>query len=105
MRVSFFSIFVLSVAFVQSVNAERYWPGKPLDDWRLILNNGVAYVVSDQIPAHCTHSRAQINMSGKEFDKALYAYALSAKARRKSLRYVIDGDHTSCVISGLEEVE
>ena len=55
------------------------------------------------MPDHCEHSRAQIDMSGTEFDRALYAYALSAKARGKSLRYVVDSDHTECVISALDE--
>ncbi|GAB58207.1 hypothetical protein RNAN_1178 [Rheinheimera nanhaiensis E407-8] len=44
-------------------------------------------------------------MSGTEFDKALYAYALSAKARGKKLRYVVDNSHTTCIISGLSEVD
>ena len=44
-------------------------------------------------------------MSGTDFDKALYAYALSAKARGKKLSYVVDSEQTVCVISGLEEVE
>jgi len=30
---------------------------------------------------------------------------LSAKARGKILRYVIDGDHVDCIISGLAEQE
>ena len=84
--------------------ANRYWPA-PLTDWTLSLNNGVAYVTSPQMAEHCSYSRAQINMSGTEFDKALYAYALSAKARGKKLRYVVDDTHTTCVISGLAEVE
>mgnify|MGYP001217723193 FL=1 len=44
-------------------------------------------------------------MNGTEFNKAMYAYALSAKARNKKLRYVIDRAHTNCVISGLQEVD
>jgi hypothetical protein len=85
--------------------AERYWPAVPLSDWSLSLNNGVAYITSAQMATHCTHSRAQINMSGTEFDKALYAYALSAKAKGKKLKYVVDSDHTTCVVSGLSEFD
>ena len=85
--------------------AERYWPATPLSDWSLSLNNGVAYITSPQIATHCTYSRAQINMSGTEFDKALYAYALSAKAKGKKVTYVVDNNHTTCVISGLSEID
>ena len=84
--------------------AARYWPATTLSDWSLSLNNGVAYIDSPQMAPHCSYSRAQINMSGTEFDKALYAYALSAKAKGKSLRYVVDSSHTTCIISGLSEV-
>lgn len=97
-----FSI-VISVFSSHSTFAARYWPSQTLTEWTLSLNNGVAYITSNQIPDHCEHSRAQIDMGGTDFDRALYAYALSAKARDKSLRYVIDSDHTDCVISALDE--
>ncbi|MGP9802143.1 hypothetical protein [Rheinheimera sp. NSM] len=83
--------------------AARYWPAADLTEWSLMLNNGVAYISSPQMATHCSYSRAQINMSGTDFDKALYAYALSAKARGKSLRYVVDNEQTTCVVSGLSE--
>ncbi len=98
-----FSFILLSVS-VQS-EAARYWPATTLSDWSLSLNNGVAYIGSPQMAPHCSYARAQINMSGTEFDKALYAYALSAKARGKKLRYVVDDSHTTCIISGLTEVD
>ncbi|MBE0380410.1 hypothetical protein [Pseudoalteromonas prydzensis] len=44
-------------------------------------------------------------MDGTEFNKAQYAYALSAKAKDKKLKYVVDSEHTTCVISGLREVD
>lgn len=81
----------------------RYWPAPNLSDWNIQLNNGVAYIQSDQMAEHCANNRAQINMTGTEFDKALYAYALSAKARGKGLAYVVDSDSTICIISGLQE--
>ncbi|KPZ73129.1 hypothetical protein AN944_00277 [Shewanella sp. P1-14-1] len=84
--------------------SKRYWPSTTLTDWSLSLNNGVAYISSPQFPEHCSYSRGQINMSGTEFDRAQYAYALAAKAKGKSLRYVIDDTHSTCVISGLSEV-
>lgn len=101
-RMILFSVFILLV-FSNSTVAARYWPSQTLTNWTLSLNNGVAYITSNQMPDHCEHSRAQIDMSGTEFDRALYAYALSAKARGKSLRYVVDSDHTECVISALDE--
>lgn len=89
--------------FSSVANAARYWPAVDLTEWSLSLNNGVAYITSPQMATHCSYSRAQINMSGTEFDKALYAFALAAKAKGKSLRYVVDSEQTVCVISGLSE--
>ncbi len=71
----------------------------------MYLNNGVAYISSPQFAEHCSYSRGQINMDGTEFNKAQYAYALSAKAKDKKLKYVVDSEHTTCVISGLREVD
>ena len=98
-------VMLVCVVFSYSVNANRYWPSTTLTDWSLYLNNGVAYIASPQFPEHCLHSRGQINMSGTEFDKAQYAYALSAKAKGKNLRYVIDDTQTTCIITGLYEVD
>ncbi|WP_072682469.1 hypothetical protein [Arcobacter sp. LA11] len=85
--------------------AVRYWPPTVLTDWNLYLNNGVAYISSPQIPGHCSYSRAQINMDGTEFNKAQYSYAMSAKARNKKLRYVIDNAQSICIITGLQEID
>jgi len=102
--------FVLILSFYISVfslnaHAKRYWPSQKLIDWTLTLNNGVAYISSPQFAAHCSYSRGQINMDGTEFNKAQYAYALSAKARGKKLSYVVDNTHSVCVISGLSEYD
>lgn len=43
-------------------------------------------------------------MDSTEFNKALYAYAMSEKAKDKKLKYV-DDETTTCVISGLREVD
>lgn len=85
--------------------AGRYWPSVVLDNWYLQLNNGVAYIGSEQFASHCKYGRGQINMDGTEFNKAQYAYALSAKARGKSLRYVVDSTTSICVITALSEFE
>ena len=101
----YFKYILLLVVFVsQSGFAGRYWPEK-LNDWHIYLNNGVAYIRSPDMAEHCTYDRAQINMTGTEFDKALYAYALSAFAKGKKLEYVVDSDQTICVISGLREAD
>lgn len=99
-----YSVFVFALAVSFFVSATRYWPAV-LTEWRLSLNNEVAYISSPQFAQHCSYLRGQINMSGTDFDKALCAYALSAKARGKKLSYVVDSEQTVCVISGLEEVE
>ena len=44
-------------------------------------------------------------MDGTEFNKAQYAYAMSAKARGKKINYVVNSDDTTCVITGLIEVD
>ena len=93
------------ISISSNAYAERYWPSVTLTNWKVYLNNGVAYITSSQFPGHCSHNRGQINMNGTEFNKAMYAYALSAKARSKNLRYVIDRTQTVCIITGLEEVD
>lgn len=103
MRIVNLLVLVCLFAISSTAEAKRYWPSQTLTTWSLYLNNGVAYISSPQFPKHCRYSRGQINMSGKEFDRALYAYALSAKAKGKSLSYVIDDTHTTCIISGLSE--
>ncbi|MCP4985225.1 MAG: hypothetical protein GY928_03880 [Colwellia sp.] len=95
----------LSVAaFTNSAFATRYWP-PVLTDWSLSLNNGVAYISSPQFAEHCSYDRGQINMDGTEFNKAQYAYAMSAKAKGKKLQYVVDDTQTTCIITGLQEVD
>ena len=92
---------VLTLGICNTAIAERYWPEQPLTDWQLTLNNGVAYISSPQFAAHCSYARGQINMDGTEFNRALYAYALSASAMGKDLRYVVDRNQTTCIITGL----
>ncbi len=86
------------------VSATRYWPTTPLTDWDMSLNNGVVYITSPQMASHCTYSRGEIRVSDSTFNRALYAYALSAKARGKGLKYVVDDATTTCVIDALQEV-
>ena len=94
---------IFTVLFAAGANAKRDWATQKLTNWDLYLNNGVAYISSPQFAAHCSYKRGHINISGAEYDKALYSYALSAKARGKKLSYVVDSTHTDCVISALLE--
>lgn len=99
-------IFFISLTLItQETFAQRYWPTETLTSWRLFLNNGVAYIESSQFASHCSYSRGQINMDGTEFNKAQYAYAMAAKAKGKKLKYVVDDTQTTCIISGLVEVD
>ena len=104
MKKYIYSLLLLTTASFNT-EAQRYWPSTTLTNWKLMLNNGVAYIYSPQFASHCDHSRGQIDMDGTEFNKAQYAYAMSAKARGKNLRYVVDNNHARCVITGLEEVD
>lgn len=103
--IQFVAIFNLAIAlFSTPAFGKRYWP-PVLSSWNLYLNNGVAYITSPQFAPHCSYSRGQINMDGTEFNKAQYAFAVAAKAKNKKLEYVVDDTHTTCIISGLREVE
>ena len=101
----FLVLFLMVFSISVMTEAKRYWPSPKLVNWTLSLNNGVAYITSPEFASHCEYSRGQIDMDGTEFNKAQYAYAMSAKARGKSLAYVVDDTHTTCVITGLKEVD
>ena len=101
-RIIFTGLTLVFLSF--SSIANRYWPAT-LSSWSLQLNNGVAYISSPEFASHCSYTRGQINMDGTEFNKAQYAYAMSAKARGKRLAYVVDSDHTTCIITGLSEAD
>ncbi|MCC2521157.1 hypothetical protein [Vibrio coralliilyticus] len=103
MKTTLTATIALALLSSNSAFAKRYWPAEILSEWTLYLNNGVAYIQSPQFAKHCQYSRGQINMDGTEFNKAQYSYALSAKARGKKLRYVVDDQQTTCIITGLEE--
>lgn len=72
-----------------------------LTSWSMYMNNGVVYISSSQMPSHCTYSRAQINMSGTEFDRTQIAMALAAYKSKSNIAVFIDSDHTVCVMSGI----
>ena len=95
----------LTILFANQTMAGIYWAPNKLTNWNITLNNNVAYITSSQFAEHCANSRGQINMDGTEFNKALFAYAMSAKARGKSLSYVVDSEHTNCIIFGLSELD
>lgn len=74
-----------------------------MTDWQIYLNNGVVYVQSPQFASHCSYSRGEFDVNLGSYNRALLAYALSAKARGKALRYVVDDAATLCVIDALLE--
>ncbi|MBU1390178.1 MAG: hypothetical protein KJ856_07780 [Gammaproteobacteria bacterium] len=102
--ICFLFLIVTLCLSLSNAEANRYWPPKTLIEWSLSLNNGVAYISSPQFAEHCLYGRGQINMDGTEFNKSMYAYAMSAKARGLKLRYVVDDTHSTCIITGLQEV-
>lgn len=102
---SFTAILLVLILLPIDSQAARYWPEKTLTKWSLYMNNGVAYIRSDEFASHCSYSRGQINMDGTEFNRAQYSYVLSAKARNKKLRYVVDSEQTVCIITGLQEID
>lgn len=75
-----------------------------LTTWSLELNNGVAYINSPQMPSHCSYSRAQISMSGTEFDKSQFAFALAAFKSKTQVVVVVDDTQTTCVVSGMRDL-
>lgn len=104
-RLANFFVVSLSLCVASSfAHSARYWP-PTLTEWSLLLNNDVAYVSSPQFATHCLYSRGLIGINGTEFNKALLAYAMAAKAKGKNLRYVVDDTQTTCIITGLEEVD
>jgi len=93
---------IMLAAVSAPASAARYWPA-PLTEWSISLNNGLVYISSPQFAAHCSYSRGEIRVNDSVFNRSLYAYAMSAKARGKGLRYVVDDATTLCVIDGLDE--
>lgn len=98
-------VLLLALSFMSvSIQAGRYHTDY-LTEWQYELNNGVAYVTSAKMPAHCSHSRAQISMTETGFDKSQFAYILAAYAANKSIKVVVDDEDTVCVISGVRDYD
>ncbi|MBU1668719.1 hypothetical protein KKC13_09895 [bacterium] len=88
---------LISLIFGGYAIAGNYWVNT-ISDWKIQLDNGVAYIVADETPTHCSYHRAQINMDGTEYNRALYA-----KAKGKKITYVTNDKESICIITGLEE--
>lgn len=93
----------ISAMFCSTASAERYWAAD-LTDWSMYLNNGVVYIASAQFASHCVYSRGEFAVNDSAYSRALYAYALSAKARGRGLAYVVDSTASTCVIDALREI-
>jgi hypothetical protein len=96
-----YPIAILAVILCQQAHSARIF-SDTLTSWTLSLNNGVAYITSPQLPANCSPLRVQINMSGAEYDKALFSFALDAKNRRANIRVVVDDTQAECVVFGIQ---
>ena len=96
-------IALLAVATLTATQQTSAVPvfSNPLTSWALSLNSGVAYITSTQLPANCSPARAEIKMSGSEYDKALFAYALDARGLNRTIRVVVDDTQTRCVVMGI----
>lgn len=79
------------------------WAG-PFSTCGISLDNNVAYVVSPNMPAHCSYQRAQIPTIGADqYQKNLFAYVMAQNALKRPLAIVIDSTQTVCVITGAHE--
>ena len=97
----FSAVALCTMVLNQSVHADAVF-SDVLSSWTLTLNNGVAYVTSPQLPANCFPLRARINMSGSEYDKALFAFVLDANSRGVAIRVVVDDSQSDCVVMGVQ---
>ncbi len=97
---------VLAIAIVLTlpagiVDARPVWSDN-LEGWRLVLVEGVAYITSQSLPQNCSPRRAAIPMTGAEYDKAIYSFALDARRSGVSIRVVIDDEATDCIVLGIQ---
>ncbi|KZZ35852.1 MULTISPECIES: hypothetical protein [unclassified Oleiphilus] len=74
--------------------AERFWTNE-LVDWHFHLNNGTSYVTSPAFPEECKYSRAQIDIAGDEYKKAMWSYILAASKAGEKLQVVLDHDRSA----------
>jgi hypothetical protein len=88
----------------QTCLAARQWTGV-LTNWRVYLDNGVAYVVSPTLSG-CVNSRAQMATStvvySATYERDLYSFVLSAFTSGKPLNIVVDTTETPCVVYGAD---
>ena len=84
-----------------SVYATPVWSDL-LTGWNFVLNEGVAYITSQQLPENCVPARAEIKMSGAEYDKAIFNFTLSAHASGDDIQVVVDDTAAQCVVMGIQ---
>lgn len=100
-------VFLLFLFFLPlSGYAKSYWT-QPLADWSLYLDNGVVYVTANNMPSHCTYSRAQIDTSTQvyslTYQRDIYAYILAAYTAKKPLTIVVNDQDSICKITGVND--
>ncbi|MDM8567927.1 hypothetical protein QUF50_00135 [Thiotrichales bacterium HSG1] len=83
--------------------ATSYWTPM-LQNWNLYLDNGVAYVNAYNMPSHCIHRRAEIEITTDDkYQNFLFDFTLAMYQLRRQLKIVIDNDQTVCKIMGVAD--
>ena len=99
-------LFVALTIAAPSANATAYWTPM-LSDWKLYLDNGVAYVGATNMPSHCSNSRAQIETSSQiysaTYQRDIYAYVMAAYTAGKQLRIVVNDQESLCKVYGVND--
>ncbi|MFK8016113.1 MAG: hypothetical protein AB8G17_11825 [Gammaproteobacteria bacterium] len=82
-----------------SVSAAQIW--SQTLELRLVMREGAAWVSSPQLPANCSPLRAEIAMTGTEYDRALFDYALAMLEQNRRIQVLVDDAVSECVVLGL----
>ena len=91
----------LALFLCHGIQATPTWSDL-LTGWNFVLNDGVAYITSQQLPENCVPARAEIKMSGSEYDKAIYSFALAAHTAGNDIQVVVDDTLAQCVVMGIQ---
>ncbi len=85
--------------------ATKNWTAS-LVNWRLTMDNGVAYVNAINMPANCLNQRAYIDTSATIYTQTnqrdLYAFVLAQSLAGNTLAIVVDDTETNCRLYGAQ---